>query len=220
MVDKHDYPFFGQTTGIIISSNSMIEPYFFLKCFKKKENGSWEKASLREGKTTKFSLEEMMEILEVFDGKCDKWNAFHDFNGEKTQISFNWEKNQRNVLWVKINSYARRLQGGQMGIFRKLLSHLIKEKVKHATVMNKPRDRFKESVQQDKKSRKEYHEKNQEPIDKVNDKVRIKGTISGETDRAFLISFENGQELWVPKSSTETIGGREGDSFQELVIDE
>jgi len=45
MVDSHLKSFFGQNTGIIVSSYSSSDPFTFIHCFKKKPNGIWEKPS-------------------------------------------------------------------------------------------------------------------------------------------------------------------------------
>ena len=42
MVDSHLKSFFGQNTGIIVSSFSSSDPFTFIHCFKKKPNGIWE----------------------------------------------------------------------------------------------------------------------------------------------------------------------------------
>ncbi|MBN1801083.1 MAG: hypothetical protein JW891_06210 [Candidatus Lokiarchaeota archaeon] len=221
MVDRHDYPFFGQTTGMIVSSNSRSEPYMFLKCIKKKQDGSWEKASLGEGKTVKFSLEEMMEIVDLFKGNADKWSGFHDFNGEKTQISINWENGEKKNVWVKINSYARRFQGGQMGVFRDLLAHILDEKIAHATVMSVQRERIKEelTIDSDSSPINTKIKSNNDLVDQNDEKIKVKGKINGQTDKALLIVFLNGQESWIPKSSIASRLEENSDAFQELIVD-
>ena len=72
MVDNHNYSFFGQKFAIILQSSSKEQPAIFFQCIKTKSDGSWEKPSLGEGKKTKFSLEEMVMIIEVLkDLKLD-----------------------------------------------------------------------------------------------------------------------------------------------------
>ncbi len=69
MVNKHSQSFFGQSTGLTLLSSSKTEQIIFIKCIKKKPDGSWEKPSLGEGKTIKCSLDEMVMILEVLRKK-------------------------------------------------------------------------------------------------------------------------------------------------------
>ena len=68
MGDTHSKSFFGQNTGLIVSSSSKTDPYFFIRCIKKKPGGSWEKPSSGEGKVVKCSLDEIVMILEVLIG--------------------------------------------------------------------------------------------------------------------------------------------------------
>lgn len=50
MVDKHNKSFFGKTTGMIFDSGPSSSSVIFLTFIKKKEDGSWEKPSKKEGK--------------------------------------------------------------------------------------------------------------------------------------------------------------------------
>ena len=67
MADTHNHIFFGQNTGLIISSSSKFDPYLYFRCIKKKTDGKWEKPSLGEGKVIKFTLEELILILKVLN---------------------------------------------------------------------------------------------------------------------------------------------------------
>ena len=64
-MDAHNYPFFGQKSGLIIQSPSKSLPYFFIQCVKKKQNNIWEKTSKGEGKKVKFGMSEIASILHV-----------------------------------------------------------------------------------------------------------------------------------------------------------
>ena len=210
MTDSHSQSFFGQATGLTIQSSSKNEPHIFVKCIKKKPNGSWEKPSNGEGKTIKISLEEMVMILKVLKEKLPSWTTFHNFNDSKTQISFKWENDKRNTLWINIGEYPKMLGVPQIEIFKLLLKHLIKEKIEHAPVLNLSklqdnRERFgntKKDVVKIRPEKINIHS-NTENAANTNKKeaVEIKGSINGETDKALLLNFETGQELWVPKST-------------------
>lgn len=210
MTDNHSQSFFGQTTGITINSPSKSENYIFMKCIKKKQDGSWEKPSMGEGKTIKISLEEMVMILKVLKGKLPNWTTYHKFNENKTQISFKWENEAKKSLWINIGKYPKMLGVPQVEIFKLLLKHLIKEKIEHATILNLSklsantggiRNTRKSTVEII--SEKINIEKNTEPSAKANtnEKIQINGLINGETEKALLLNFETGQELWVPKST-------------------
>jgi len=65
MTDQHNYSFFCQKTGLTVQSAPKNEPYMFLRFIKNKSDGEWEKPSKGEGKAIKFSLEEMVSILQA-----------------------------------------------------------------------------------------------------------------------------------------------------------
>ena len=210
MTDSHSQSFFGQATGLTIQSSSKNEPYIFVKCIKKKPNGSWEKPSNGEGKTIKLSLEEMVMILKVLKEKLPIWTTYHNFNDSKTQISFKWENDKKTTLWINIGEYPKMLSVPQIEIFKLLLKHLIKEKIEYATVLNlsklqDSKDRFGNANKGVAKIRPEkinINSNTENPASSnKNDKVSIKGAINGETEKALLLNFETGQELWVPKST-------------------
>ena len=121
MVDSHSKSFFGQNTGIIVSSSSSSDPFMFIHCFKKKPNGVWEKPSANEGKAIKFSLEEIVMILRVLNRETHKWQCKHIFKGKESSVSFNWEDSNQEVLWINVAKYSKRLNLAQTVILRLLL---------------------------------------------------------------------------------------------------
>ncbi|MHA1291619.1 MAG: hypothetical protein ACTSQJ_02995 [Promethearchaeota archaeon] len=137
MTDKHYYSFFGQNTGLIVKSFSPEESYMFFKCIKRKPDGIWEKPSTGEGKIIRCSLEEIVMILQVLNGKLLNWTSYHVYKGIKTQISFGWEDEKKATLWINIANYSKMLNFAQVEVLRLLLSHLLKEKIKYATIINK-----------------------------------------------------------------------------------
>ena len=102
MTDNHSKSFFGQATGIIINSPSKTDPFIFLRCIKKKQDGIWEKPSLGEGKTIKCSLEQIVMILQVLEGKTPSWSGYHKYKETNTQISVNWEGKGQDKLWYRV----------------------------------------------------------------------------------------------------------------------
>ncbi len=106
MVNKHNQVFFGQSTAVSINSSEKEEPYVFLKCFKKKQDGSWEKPSQGEGKTIRLSLEEMVMILKVLKKKIESWITYHVYKEEQTQITIKWENEKEKKLWIHVGNYS------------------------------------------------------------------------------------------------------------------
>ena len=210
LTDKHSQSFFGQATGLTIQSSSKSDPFIFLKCIKKKPDNSWEKPSLGEGKAIKCSLDEMVCILHVLKRKSDSWSSYHTYNDNNTQISFNWEDNQKKKLWINIGSYSKMLGFAQVEIFKLLLKHLINEKIENATISNMVKNKNNEI----RESKREMTDSNSATTSNVKiskdlsqgeikvdkEKTRIKGSIKTETEKALLIIFYNGQEVWIPKS--------------------
>jgi len=136
MGDNHSKSFFGQNTGIIINSPSQSEPYFFIRCIKRKPDGVWEKPSNREGKVIKCSLEEITMILQVLNRKILNWTSYHTYKDNKTPISFSWEDEKAKTLWINIANYSKMLNFAQAEILKLLLTHLLNEKIEFATVSN------------------------------------------------------------------------------------
>ena len=206
MVDKHSQSFFGQSTGLTIRSPSKTEPFIFLKCIKKKPDGSWEKPSLGEGKTIKCNLDEIVMILDVLNRNRASWTSFHNFNDVKTQISFKWEDDTKQKLLIYIGKYSKMLKFAQIEIFRLLLKHILEEKIEFATVLNFgainkeaifPKEVDQKSKGNDSKTLPivtETIERNESEVS------QLKGVIEGETEKALLIQFNEDKEVWIPKS--------------------
>ena len=206
MVDNHNYSFFGQKFAIILQSSSKEQPAIFFQCIKTKSDGSWEKPSLGEGKKTKFSLEEVVMILEVLKEKRVTWSTFHKYKEESTGIVFKWleekDKQGDKVLQIKIGNYVKKLKWAQIKILEKLLTHVLDEKIIFATSKSttKPKDieiNKTSPINSELKEKKEYL--NDDAVSKVS------GRVKGETDKALLIEFGSGVEAWIPKSRIHSI---------------
>ncbi len=201
MGDYHNYSFFGQKFAIILQSSSKEQSAIFFQCIKTKTDSSWEKPSLGEGKKTKFSLEEMVMILEVLKEKRVTWSTFHKYKGENTGIMFKWleekGKQKEKVLQIKIGNYVKRLNWAQIKILEKLLTHVLDEKIKFVTSKSttKPKDieiNKTSFINNELKEKKEY----------ISDDAvsKVSGRVKEETDKALLIEFGSGVESWIPKS--------------------
>jgi len=240
MAKQHNYSFFGQNTGLILSSPSDRDLFFFIRCIKRKSNGIWEKPSKGEGKVIKFSLEEIVMILSVLNHESLNWTSYHSFKDDKTQISIGWEDKTAKTLWIKIGNYSKMLNFAQVEICKRLLEHFLNEKIKNATVMNINENNEREetdeinnefTTRKSDKSRKNKKTINDEKEninivpneiienDLTKEMKQLNGTIQGETDKALLINFNSGQEIWIPKS---TIHGKytpRKNLEQEFLID-
>ena len=227
MTDNHSHSFFGQAVGLTIQSSSKSDSFIFFKCIKKKPDNSWEKPTLGEGKTIKISLDEMVCILHVLRRKSDSWSSYHAYNDKKTQISFSWEDGQKKKLWINIGSYSKMLGFAQVEIFKLLLKHLIKEKIENATISNvvknknneirEPKREMTDHMRNVSSNAKIGNDLSQETkVDK--EKTSIKGSIKAETDKALLIVFNNGQEVWIPKSIIHSKFLSDSSSDQEFIV--
>ena len=223
MVDRHNQSFFGQSSGMTLISSSKSDPFIFFKCIKKKNDGNWEKPSLGEGKTIKCNLDEIVMILEVLIGNRKAWSSYHNFNDSKTSISFKWDENADDKIYINIGNYSKMLSYSQIIILKMLLQHLLKEKIVYATV---PNNKFKTSKEQENlSSESNDDDQNNLPVfveEKVeiddNKIAQIHGAIKGESNKALLISFD-GNEIWFPKSVIHSDYSSEKDADQSFLID-
>ncbi|MEJ2296620.1 MAG: hypothetical protein P8Y23_17875 [Candidatus Lokiarchaeota archaeon] len=223
MVDRHNQSFFGQSSGMTLISSSKSEPFIFFKCIKKKNDGNWEKPSLGEGKTIKCNLDEIVMILEVLKGNRKTWSSYHNFNDSKTSISFKWDENAEDKIYINIGNYSKMLSYSQIIILKMLLQHLLKEKIVYATV---PNIKFKTSKEQeDISNESDEGDENDLPVfveEKMeftdNKVAQIHGSIKGESNKALLISF-GGDEIWFPKSVIHSDYSSERDVNQSFLID-
>ena len=227
LTDKHSQSFFGQAVGLTIQSSSKSDPFIFLKCKKKKPDSSWEKPSLGEGKSIKCSLDEMVCILHVLKRKGNSWSTYHKYNENNTQISFSWEDNNKKKLWINIGTYSKMLGFAQVEIFKLLLKHLINEKIENATILNVVKNKNNEIRESKREIPTSYEDsnlnvkisKNLSKESKVdNEKTSIKGSIKAETEKALLIVFSNGQEVWIPKSIIHSKFLSDSSSDQEFIV--
>ena len=216
MVDSHSKSFFGQNTGMIVSSSSSSDPFIFIHCIKKKPDGIWEKPSINEGKIIKISLEEIVMILRVLNRQTLNWQSHHIYKDKKTSLSFSWEDEDANILWINIGIYSKMLNLAQTEILRLLLIHLLKEKIVYSTIPKRTSNENKVTKlkQEELCNRDKIEEINEESDSYKNDlfsdiKLRgdilkdlsnVDGIILGETEKAILIEFDN-KEVWVPKST-------------------
>ncbi len=243
MTDNHSKSFFGQATGIIINSPSKTDPFIFLRCIKKKPNGVWEKPSLGEGKTIKVSLEEIVMILRVLNGKTTSWSGYHKYKETNTQISVNWEGNGKDKLWIRIGDYAKMFGFSQVEILRLLLNHILEEKIEFATGSKKSQANINNNNNRSANIKPEELVIREEIVapsggDNVdmlfieesiknsssnsnngNEKRKVSGSIKTETAKALLIMLPSGREQWFPKTTISSQYNPEKEIEQIFLID-
>jgi hypothetical protein len=210
MVNSHSHSFFGQNTGLIVNSSSREESFIFFRCIKRKPDGIWEKPTSGEGKVIKCTLDEIVMILQVLNRDLLTWQSFHTYKDIKTPISFSWEDEKAKILWINIANYSKMLKFAQAEILKLLISHVLKEKIKYSTSSNKHLNNIK-NRENDASQKTDFKKKDNidnsliSPI--INSKPKIKevsnidGIIKSETEKALLIDFDAGKEIWIPKST-------------------
>jgi hypothetical protein len=217
MVNSHSKSFFGQNTGIILTSWSKYDPYVFLNFIKMKSNGIWEKLSDNEGRTIKITLEEIISILKVLNHQKLSWQNSHTYKEMITSFSFSWQDETSENLWINIDNYSKMLTPAQIEIFRLLLTHLLHEKIIYSTALDLEHQRNKHSNHSDEKeydiitNNEEFTENiseineeilnmNSNEYTQMNDVTNIQCIIIGETEKALMLRIgEN--DVWIPKST-------------------
>jgi hypothetical protein len=139
MSDKHNYSFFGKSSALQVQTdsrpekNGQVSEKLWFRIIKKKNDGNWEKPSLQEGKASSFSLGEQIQMLKIFEDPSKEFNAYHKFKETETQISMNW-KEDFSGIWVNLGkNYSKFLDETQTELFRRLLEHIVQEKIALAT---------------------------------------------------------------------------------------
>lgn len=223
MVDKHNKSFFDKKTGMIFDSGPSSSPVIFLTFIKKKEDGSWEKPSQKEGKTVKFSLEDVVFIRRVLSRVKTEWNTTHSFKGQETHISFEWTvSEEKEGLWVKVEGYNAFLTYGEIEVFRALLIHVFQEKIANSTVLPKKIEDLKSSTESKPEQKIQptlIITEEKIPKEELKETTVLEGRCSSETQKALLIAFEGKKEIWVPKSTIRSSFDPESDDIQKFEID-
>ncbi len=237
MTDRHNQSFFGQATGLTLMSSSNSESHIFIRCIKKKQDGIWEKPSQGEGKTIKCGLEEIVMMLQVLSRKIPSWSIFHSFKDIKTSISFKWEEQNDQRFWINIGNYSKSLSIAQVEIFRMLLEHLLHDKIEFATVSTHTsnsrsqqtnKNQINNSYSVEEAIVQPTEVKNDRQFDVIsapkrnnsNDAHQVAGSIKSETQKALLISFNDDQEVWIPKSIIRSSFSSNQDVHQDFLIDD
>jgi len=193
-----------------------------MKFIKKKNNGTWEKLSNGEGKTIKCGLEEIVMILEVLKKKTKSWSTVHIFKDEKTSISLSWEGD--NKVWFNVADYPKMLSFTQIEILKLLLNHILEEKIEFSTIP----DTTKSFANNSSKKNKIIARQNNMTDDgltireemNLGEKIKkLEGKIMGETEKALRVAINNGEDVWIPKSTIKSQYNPEISTNQTFLID-
>ena len=172
-------------------------------------------------------------MVRVLNRKIPKWITFHEFKEEKTRISINWEENKNEILWINIGEYKKKIGWSQAELLRLLLSHILEEKIQFATnsTTSKPSNFGAENnyKQPTPKFTPEsplvsvpFEEKKMRVTEEVisgEEIKRVAGEIKGSTEKALLITFTSGSEVWIPKSTIKSNFEEESKEKQSFLID-
>ncbi len=126
----HRISFFGQKSGLILDSAEDIDPWLFLKCIKKKPNGTWEKPSAKEGRNIKINLLEIIALMDLCQKQNAKWSTVHRYGQASTPITF---EKQEDAINITLPGYNKQLKFPETRLFADLLAHIYGEKLISAT---------------------------------------------------------------------------------------
>ena len=201
--------FFGTKTGNLFDSGPDDSPTIYLTFIKKKQDGSWEKPSLKEGKAIKFTLVDIAFMLRVFRGEVTSWKTFHSFEGRETHISFERGSQEKEDLNVKAGDYLKQLNYGEIEVFKAMLDHAF-----HKKVITPPEIKKREEILEPKQP---LPEGSLEQL--ITETGVLTGTCKGETEKALLIEFEGNKEIWIPKSTIRSNFDPNSTQPQKIEID-
>ena len=137
-MERHQKSFFGQKVGLIFDSGDWTHDSSYFTFVRKKEDGTWEKPSKREGRKIKLNLGELIMLEKVLTGTIPKWSTVHRFKEQSTSITVNRKSDStQNEVWINITGYAKSLRSPETDILGMILKHIIKEKIVRATVPRK-----------------------------------------------------------------------------------
>ena len=235
MVEYHNKAFFGSKVGMFFDSSSWTNQFFFLRFIKKRSNGTWEKPSKGEGKSIKFSLEEMVYILRVLNKEVSSWKTFHKFEEIQTPISFERDKNNQDNFHVNGGDYHKMLNYAEITVFKALLEHVFEEKIAKSTVNSKnngvkklvgvetraqkPKLTISEEIQGKSLPESKIAFPKVEKVNLENETATVEGICEGKTEKALLILFDSGKQIWIPKSTIRSEFDPESSGMQNFTID-
>ncbi len=235
MVDIHSVAFFGKNVGLKVSSSSRSTPDVYIQCIRKKRDGSWEKPSMKEGKNVKFNLRELIQMIDVLNGTKSKWTTVHKFGNNNTSITFAWDQNESDLLWVNIADYSRAFNYPDPELLRKLLEHLLDEKIEYGTgfipktqttpstsnqnaQVQSQTSYAAPSTNYDLPKQADYVNQPTKPSGDEGEYLKVTAKIKMDRLKALLLEFQDSTEKWFPKSTVEETYNASDNNFQTFSI--
>lgn len=183
MPNIHLKRFQGQNVDLIVESKSKFDNFIFFHFTNK---------SVKESKNLviKYFLEEIAMILCILRKELFIWKSYR---GEDLEVTFVWEENDAQKLWIHAGNYSKTLNIGQIEVLRLLIMHLLDEKVKFSTSKNILNTENYVKIPPNGDIYSEF---------KLNEMInKVEGKVINQTDKAVLINFEDKTKVWIPKST-------------------
>ncbi|MFW9780797.1 MAG: hypothetical protein ACFFFB_00765 [Candidatus Heimdallarchaeota archaeon] len=229
MADFHTKTFYGQKSSMTLTSPTKMVPYIFLSCINRKSDGTWESSSKGEGKTVKISIEEIICILEVLNRRSANWRGYHVFKDRQTEIYVGWEDETRQILTIKVGHYTKKLRFPNLNLMTLLLEHLLSEKIEFATSGTfESKEKEKKIDEESEYSLFSEHITARDGLQVVEtteygvsvETVEVNAKLKVESPKALLITFETGEEFWIPKSTIHSDYDVESkEKYQTFIVD-
>ena len=183
MPNIHLKRFQGQNIDLIVESKSKFDNFIFFHFTNKNVKQS-------KNLVIKYFLEEIAMILCILRKELFIWKSYRD---EDLEVTFVWEENDTQKLWIHAGNYSKTLNIGQIEVLRLLIMHLLDEKVKFSTSKNIINTENYVKITPNGDIHSEF---------KLNEMInKIEGKVINQTDKAVLINFEDKTEVWIPKST-------------------
>jgi len=201
MPDIHLKRFQGQNVDLVVESKSKYDNFIYFHFTNKNSKES-------QNLMITYSLEDIAMILCILQKELFTWKSYRV---EDIEVTFVWEDNDTQKLWIHAANYSKTLNIGQIEVLKLLIKHLLKEKVKFATSKNiLNTDNYVETPPDEDK----YVESTM--IETIN---KIEGKVINQTDKAVLINFKEKTEAWIPKSTIHSYYSNLDTSSQLFLIE-
>lgn len=118
-------------------------------------------------------------------------------------LSHKNEKNEDDnpTLFINIGDYSKRMSWAQVEVLRRLLEHILEEKIENATVSTgTTANTIPSNIPEISKNESDNNKMEMYAEVIAGDKVKqVNGEIIGFTDKALLIKLSEGVGVWIPK---------------------
>ena len=153
-----------------------------------------------------------------------QWSTYHAYKESNTQITFKWKDSAQNELYITIDEYNKMLNRSQAEIMRRLLEHILEEKIECATIF-KPKSNLapKGQIEEKESVVKSIPKISEKPIPKElveqQEHASIQAEITAKTQKALNLKFTEGKEKWIPRSTIHSSYDEDSFDQQKFIID-